>query len=130
MSYHEAFWITCGTAAPVLALANIVAAGSTASAMVSRARSIADKVKAGDGAFLIQVLRKGLPEPRRIYSKPYWLAVAGFCLDLVVLALSLLALGRRADGPTLWTAGTILVGSFVLLALQAILLAASNSQAD
>jgi hypothetical protein len=111
--YHETFWLIAGTAAPVIALALVVAIGD-----LSRAgQHIGDLSRATDRTW-----RRTSLEWRkyRIYTTCIWVEMLDFLAMTGVLALSLYSVVTGQDQGSLPVAGWVLAcGLLAVLLAQA-----------
>lgn len=112
MAYHEAFWVVVGTAAPVLAVANVVAAADTMRMVVdSRGPEQRDKPP-----------YRATIKPWRPMSSAelaYLKSTMGLFVNALILAAALWALGSDRDVMSLWIPGVVLLGSFIAILDQA-----------
>ncbi len=106
MSFNESFWVTAGTAAPVIALTNIVAAADGARYVVRHAQD-----------FAMWPSRKDRPD---IYATLWVLAINGCALTLQIFVLfgALWSLLDRQNVMTPWLAIISTVGGLILLAVS------------
>jgi uncharacterized membrane protein len=110
VSYHEAFWVVTGTAAPVIALAAVVALPDT-SAMTSRTVQhfgsawlpTAEQLKTGSELWTRAAIIKVS-------------AVTNLVAQACLLLISLMALMWASNPLSPWVAVAIAVGGILLLA--------------
>lgn len=121
MAYHEAFWVVVGTAAPVLALTS-----SVATAGVMEIGEVLPRRRPAPQERSMDETRQTVISAAKV---AYLVAAGGFFLDLAVLILALISLGRDADAlPTFW-GGYALGASFVVVFMQGLVSAAAKGLA-
>jgi hypothetical protein len=118
--YHEAFWVVVGTTSPVIALVNAVSVASafrSAIAAVQAARRLAAQAET-DPKELDRLIGAGWKR----FEAPYSVAAAGFVMNLVTLAIALVALAQRRD-TEVWIdiAIGLTILPFSLLPIQAVI---------
>lgn len=109
MAYHETYWVVVGTAAPVIALAQIVALPDVMSTLIESASA---KAPRGWRAGLLWFLDIFLPVP------VVMLAIANLVNQGTILWLALQSLNQRADYVWPSRVAVFSVGGLFLLALE------------
>lgn len=122
MSYQETFWVVVGTAAPVIALAAVVALPDTSNMFPDFIQSfMSPEFKETMNA----KARKGYEQLATSAYKPFqlfaatiqWGAIGNVLIQAGLLAVSLTALGYERDVMPPWVAIVLAVSGILLLAL-------------
>lgn len=118
VAYHETFWVVIGTAAPVLVLANIVAASAVFDALLAEMPNVGRRRPTPDG--------KPPPKRGKNFRTAFRAATAAFVINGALLEGSLWALGTRSDVGPLEVPCVLVLASLALGLFQALKLATAR----